>query len=109
MERDGGTDAVIGPPVEPEYLRTAYANQVNVNHTPYDFRLVFSLLEVPTQTPPADAEGKVVLRPTAVASVVIPATVMHGFISALNTQFSDYMKQFGPPGLDPTGPGGMDQ
>ncbi len=97
--------ASIGPPELPEYLRSTYANIVAANFTPYDFRLVFSLLTTPLDMG-ADDSGTVTLRPTGVADIIIPASVMHGLISLLQEQFNLYLDQFGAPGLDPTGPGG---
>lgn len=102
-------EATFGSPVEPDYLRPVYANQLNVNFTPHDFRLTFSLATAPFEVPDdVRDEGRLVLRPTAVASVVIPASLMHATLSVLRSQFERYMVQFGPPGLDPQGPGGHD-
>jgi hypothetical protein len=95
----------IGGMHVPDYLRPTYANFVNVNHSPWDFRLTFGVLKVPVPGEEADAardEGQ--LRPEAVADVIIPANLMHGFISALQDNFSGYLDSFGAPGLDPEGP-----
>ena len=100
--------ASIGPPVEPDYLRPTYANHLNINYTPHDFRLTFSLLQSPLEVPPeAAASGQIELRPQAVSVVVIPASLMHALMGLLNAQFSRYLDQFGAPGLDPQGPGGQ--
>jgi hypothetical protein len=101
--------ASVGPPVEPDYLRPVYANHANVNHTPHDFRITFALLQTPLEVPPEVVSGDqtIELRPQAVATVVIPASLMHAFMGLLTTQFNRYLDQFGAPGLDPQGPGGQ--
>lgn len=99
--------ASVGPPTQPEYLRSVYANHLNVTFSPHDFRFTFSLLEMPLEVPEdAEAGGRIELRPHAVANVVVPASMMHALMSLLQQQFSRYLTQFGPPGLDPEGPGG---
>lgn len=103
---DEGLQVSVGAPIEPDFLRPVYANQLNMTFTPHDFKMTFSYLALPNEPPTADADGKVEIRPTAVASVVIPATLMHAVMGVLNAQFDKYLQQFGPPGMDPTGPGG---
>jgi hypothetical protein len=101
-----GRQARVGPIRMPDYLRPVYANYVNVNHTPWDFRLVFAVVttSIPGEEQPSEGE-EVVLHPAGVAEVIVPANLMHGFISALQDNFSKYLESFGPPGLDPQGPG----
>lgn len=106
MPEGGDAQITIGKPEIPEYLRPTYANLVNGNFTPYDFRLVFSLLTTPVGGPPDGAGSVVEVHPVAVADIVIPASVMHGLISLLQEQFNAYLDQFGAPGLEPEGPGG---
>lgn len=80
-----------------------YANFVNVNHTPWDFRLMFAVVKTPMPgTEQEQFEGEI--RPEAIAEVIIPASLMHGLISALQSNFSSYLEQFGPPGMEPEGP-----
>lgn len=89
----------------PDYLRPTYANFANVNHTPWDFRIMFALVTTPLpgqEQNAALAEGET--HPKAVAEIILPANLMHGFISALQENFSKYLTQFGPPGMDPEGP-----
>lgn len=93
----------IGPPLEPDFLRPTYANHVNINYTPHDFRFTFSILQIPLAPPPQT--GELQLQPTGVATVVIPATLMHAVMALMNAQFGKYLEQFGPPGMDPRGPG----
>jgi hypothetical protein len=95
--------ARIGGIRMPDYLRPTYANFVNVNHTPWDFRLAFGILRSPMPGSELDSSGGLV-EPEGVADLIIPANLMHGLISALQTNFSQYLEQFGPPGLDPEGP-----
>jgi Protein of unknown function (DUF3467) len=103
----GNFQVAVGPPVEPDYLRPVYANSANINFTPHDFRLMFSLFLSPLQIPvEAVEEGTVQVHPQAVAHVVVPASLMHALISLLQAQFNEYLRQFGPPGLEVTGPGG---
>lgn len=110
LSEQGDLHIAVGPPVEPDYLRPVYANAANINFTPHDFRLMFSLFLSPLQVSPEDAEGGTVeIHPQAVAHVVVPATLMHALISLLQAQFGEYLKQFGPPGLDSRGPGGMSE
>jgi Protein of unknown function (DUF3467) len=97
----------LGPIDVPDYLRPTYANYVNVNHTPWDVRLMFALVKAPM--PGAEQDAAVVaqaIRPEAVAEIILPANLMHGFISALQENFSNYLTSYGPPGLDPEGPRG---
>ena len=97
--------AAIGPPDMGEYLRPQYANTVNVNFTPYDFKILFSLLTIPIAAPKGATPGKPVeLHPVGVAEVVIPASVMHATIALLQRQFDLYLNQYGAPGMDPEGP-----
>jgi hypothetical protein len=99
--------ASVGPPDLPDFLRPAYSNHVNVNFTPHDFRFVFSVLTIPLEPPPPDvvATGTMELHPHAVAEVVVPASLMHGLIALLQTQFDQYLNQFGAPGIGPVAPG----
>lgn len=99
--------ASVGVPIEPDFLRPVYANHLNVNFTPHDFRFTFSLLEMPLEVPTeAAVDGTVELHPHAVSTVVVPASMMHALMTLLQQQFGRYLTQFGPPGLDPAGPGG---
>jgi hypothetical protein len=89
----------------PDFAKAMYANFVNVNHTPWDFRLVFAVVKAPMpgqEMQAAASEGEV--HPQAIADIIIPANLMHGLISALQDNFSKYLSQYGPPGLDPEGP-----
>lgn len=100
-----GVQASVGPPILPDFMRPTYSNTVNVSFTPHDFRMVFSLLAVPFNPPEGAEQGSPIqLHPQAVADVLIPASVMHAFIGALNEAFGHYLNQFGAPGLDPEGP-----
>ena len=96
----------VGEPDMPEFLRPIYANQINVVFAPHDFRMIFSVFTPPVGPPPGSETGAVELHPTAVADILLPATVMHAFIGLLNQQFARYLDQFGAPGLNPEGPGG---
>ena len=105
-----GQQIRVGPPTEPDYLRPVYANTLNINFTPYDFKLTFSLLNMPLEIPPgADPGEPIEVHPSAVAEVIVPATLMHALISVINDQFDRYLEQFGPPGLDPQGPGRQEE
>jgi hypothetical protein len=105
MADDEGRVGIEGLTV-PEHLRPIYANYVNVNHTPWDFRLVFGVVRTPVPGPEREqvlqAEA---LYAEAVAELILPANLMHGFLTALQENFSRYLEQYGPPGLDPAGPG----
>jgi hypothetical protein len=99
---DQGGQAQIGAPEMGEYLRPQYANTVASNFTPWDFRIIFSLLAIPPQVP---GSGKnVEVHPQAVADIVLPAAVMHSLIALLQRQFDQYLDQYGAPGLNPEGP-----
>ena len=100
-----GEQLPIGGIRFPEYLRPIYANYVNVNHTPWDFRLTFGVLKSPmpgTEVDQAQEAGAV--EPEAVADLILPANLMHGLIGALRQAFDQYIAQYGPPGLNPEGP-----
>ena len=89
----------------PDYMKPLYANYVSVNHTPWDFRLTFSVVKAPVPGPEREeAERQATLLGEAVADLMIPASLMHGLISALTSNFDTYIKQYGPPGLEPEGP-----
>jgi hypothetical protein len=95
----------------PEYLRPVYANYINVNHTPWDFRLTFAVLKTPvpgTEIAQAqqagEAAGEMVVEPEVVADLIIPANLVHGLISALRENFDRYIQTFGAPGINPEGP-----
>jgi hypothetical protein len=95
----------LGPVEIPDHLRAQYANFVNVNHTPWDFRLVFAVVKSPMpghETDAAKSAGEI--HPQAVAELIIPANLIHGVISALQSNFSMYLEKYGVPGLDPEGP-----
>lgn len=107
MSNDDQFRVDVGAPTEPDYLRPVYANHLNVNFTPHDFRFMFALLEIPYEIPPdATAEARLEVHPHAVASVVVPASMMHALMTLLQRQFDQYLNAFGAPGLDPEGPGG---
>jgi hypothetical protein len=94
----------IGPPVEPEYLRPIYANGLQINHGPHDFRLLFWHLRIPTHID--SGESPVHVQPQAVAEVIVPATLMHALITTMKQNFDTYLDRFGPPGMEPQGPEG---
>ncbi|MGH2768436.1 MAG: DUF3467 domain-containing protein [Actinomycetota bacterium] len=94
----------IGGVLVPDHLRPIYANYVNVNHTPWDFRLTFALLKVRMPGPEAEAAGQTLMA-DAVADIMIPANLMYGLIAALRTNYERYLEAFGPPGMEPEGPG----
>lgn len=102
---DEGARVRLGTVEVPDYVRPIYANFLNVNHTPWDFRLVFALVRAPMPgTETQEAEQAEAVHPQAVAEVVIPANLMHGVISALKTTFDSYIEQHGAPGLEAEGP-----
>ncbi len=91
----------------PDFLRPTYANYINVNHTPWDFRVTFAVLKTPTPGTEMEQaqQGEVlVTQPEAVADIIIPANLVHGFISALRENFDRYIEVFGAPGINPEGP-----
>lgn len=107
MSQQEGQAGRIGPIKMPDYLRPTYANFINVNHTPWDFRLQFALLRNPAPGEISTQPGEVVeVRPEAVADLIIPANLVHGLIAALRTSFDAYITTYGAPGLNPEGPAG---
>ncbi len=91
----------------PDFLRPTYANYINVNHTPWDFRVTFAVLKTPapgTEMEQARQGEVLVTQPEAVADLIIPANLVHGFISALRENFDRYIEVFGAPGINPEGP-----
>jgi hypothetical protein len=102
---DKGEQISIGGVHIPDYLRPVYANYANVNYTPWDFRITFAVVRSPVPGAEEDAvRGQGVVQPEAVTEVIVPATLMHGLISALQSAFARYLDAYGPPGLEPTGP-----
>jgi hypothetical protein len=80
-----------------------YANVIHVSHTPFDFRVTFSLLATP-QEDSADGGGViprpvVALNPTTVAELALPPATIDAFIDLLRQQLKDYTAQFGSPAL----------
>ena len=94
----------IGPVDVPEHLRAHYANYLNINHTPWDFRLLFAVVKAPAPGEEATAAQEHGIRPQAVSEVIVPANLMHGLISAMQGSFEKYLDQYGPPGMDREGP-----
>jgi hypothetical protein len=94
----------IGPMRRPDFLKPTYANFVSVGHTPWDFRFTFALLSPPETVQDEQGETQNVLTPDVVAEVIIPANLMAAVVGAVQTNFTNYMNQFGPPGLNPEGP-----
>jgi hypothetical protein len=89
----------------PDYLRPTYANYVNVNHTPWDFRITFGVLKSPMPGSEIEqAQEAGVIEPEAVADLILPANLMHGVIGALTETFQTYIEKYGAPGLNPEGP-----
>lgn len=110
MDDEQGQSLAMGPVDIPEFLRPTYANFVNVNHTPWDFRLTFAVVRAPL--PGAEAEravGAGAVHADAVADIILPANLMHGLISALQENFTRYLDLYGAPGLNPEGPRNPDE
>lgn len=106
-ENDGEQDQIsIGGPEAPDYLRPVYANYANVNHTPWDFRMTFALVRAPMSKAEMDVAKKAggEVTPEVVAEILIPANLMHGFMTALKVNFDKYLESFGVPGMNPEGP-----
>jgi Protein of unknown function (DUF3467) len=109
-ERPGGEGLQLGPIRVPDFLRPQYANYVNVNHTPWDFRMTFAVVKVPMPGPEVQAaERQGVLEAEAIADVLLPANLMHGLIMALQDNYDRYLTTYGVPGMDPRGPGHQDE
>jgi hypothetical protein len=77
--------------------RPFYANVSHVTHTPFDFRLTFSLLARPR--PGADVDPLVAEeRPDVVAEIVIPVAAVSSLIDLLKAELSSYQSRFGSTG-----------
>jgi hypothetical protein len=101
MAEGEGTRLDLGDVVSPDYLRPVYSNFAIVGHTPYDFRLTFALVKAPRPGSEVDdvlTAGK--LSPEAVADMVIPLGMVPGLIHALQTNYTEYLKNYGIPGLE---------
>ena len=73
-----------------------YVNFIAVNHSPYDFCI--SAIKLPSQLSQEQQEiakkgGKIPLEP--ILQLVIPPTLMQGFIKALSEQCRKYESQYG--------------
>jgi len=90
----------------PDYLRPTYTNFIQVNHTPWDFRLVGAVVRTPTpgEETASVLEAGGVIHPEAVVDLIIPANLIHGLISAFKESFERYIEAYGAPGLSPEGP-----
>ena len=89
----------------PDYLRPQYANFLQVNHTPWDFRLIFGVIRAPLTRSEQEKADDQNITADGVVEVIIPAGLMHGLIGALQANFSRYLDNYGAPGLHPEGPG----
>jgi len=100
-----GEQLPIGSVRFPEYLRPIYANFVNVNYTPWDFRVTFGVLKTPLPGVEIEQAQQVgAVQPEVVADLILPANLMHGLIGALRQGFDRYIEQYGAPGMNPEGP-----
>lgn len=85
----------------PEYLRPVYANFANVSFSPYDFRVTFALAKAPRPGPETEAaQSSGNLNPEAVADLVVPVGMIPGLIQALSTSYSQYLTNYGIPGME---------
>lgn len=100
---DQSVEVHVAPPEVGDFVRPIYANAINMNHTPHDFRIVFSQLSIPLEDPPPGE--RLELTPQAVADIRIPAGVMYALLGVMKDQFDKYLTAYGPPNMNPEGPG----
>ncbi len=74
--------------------RPLYANGILVNHTPWDFAIHFSHVVAPVIAQP-NAAGQIEIKAKKVTVISIPATLVRGLISALQTNLERYEKTYG--------------
>ena len=100
-EGEKGIPLNVGDIVSPDYLRPIYSNFAMVGHTPYDFRLTFALVRALRPGHEVDVAVKAgALSPEAVADLVVPLGLVPGLIHALQTNYTQYLKNYGIPGME---------
>lgn len=92
-ERKPAKGKIIYPEVTEED-KPLYANAVLVNHTPWDFAMHFGHI-VPPVAAKAGPAGEVEVKAKKIAVVSIPAPLVRGLISALQTNLERYEKAYG--------------
>lgn len=93
-EERKATRGKIVYPEATEEDRPLYANTVLVNHTPWDFALHFGHVVTPVAAKPSPA-GEIEVKAKKVAVVNIPAPLVRGIITALQTNLERYEKAYG--------------
>ena len=76
--------STIGPPL--------YADVAHVSFTPYDFRIMFSLLRSPDRESPIP-----IATPQAVAEIVLPPAAVESLMDLLRVEFDRFVGEFGAP------------
>jgi hypothetical protein len=93
---DGEEQLPLGQLRFPNSLRPTYANFVNVNFTPWDFRLTFAVLKTPMPgVEVAEAKEAGAVEPEVVVDVILPANLMDGLIKALQQSVDRYAERYG--------------
>lgn len=83
----------------PDDVSAEYANYLNVNHGPHDFRITFGRLLLP---PGGLSEDSRSIEPTAVADVIVAASNLPSMIEALSTNYERWANTYGD--SDPDNP-----
>ena len=81
--------------IAPELEGGTYANFVTVWYTPHDFTLDFSAMQSGEIDDPDDPASPEIIRCPVVTRVRIPATFVFDVIRAVNTEMTNYEREFG--------------
>ena len=81
--------------VPDEWELGAYANTLNVWHSPYEFALDWAVTSRPRPADPDDASAGIAITANVVARVRIPVALIFDAVRALNDAMTGYEYVFG--------------
>jgi hypothetical protein len=93
-DREEGPDVDFRFDIPAEWKTGAYANNVNIWHSPYEFTLDFAVTE-PPELNPEDPDAPVTVPNAVVARIKIPVGLAFNLIRALNDNMTAYEQQWG--------------
>jgi hypothetical protein len=81
--------------VPPELEGGAYANFLNVWHSPYEFTFDFAVTQPPIPQNPQDPAAPVTVPCRVVARVKVPPALVFDIMRAINQNLARYEQMFG--------------